>query len=87
MLGAVSVATACLIEGAVAAGLAAVPAGPEKALAIEHPSGEMTVIGQVAADGTVARAAVLRTARKLFDGIVFPAPPVSGARSSTRVAA
>jgi 4-oxalomesaconate tautomerase len=87
VLGAVSVATACLIEGAVAAGLAAVPTGPEKALAIEHPSGEMTVIGQVAADGTVTRAAVLRTARKLFDGIVFPAPSASGARSSPKVAA
>jgi 4-oxalomesaconate tautomerase len=79
VLGAVSVATACLIEGAVAAELAAVPAGLEKALAIEHPSGEMTVIGHVAADGTVARAEVLRTARKLFDGVVFPAPPVRGA--------
>ena len=86
VLGAVSVATACLIEGAVAAELAAVPAGPEKALAIEHPSGEMTVIGHVAADGTVARAEVLRTARKLFDGVVFPAPPVSGAHPSTTAA-
>jgi 4-oxalomesaconate tautomerase len=86
VLGAVSVATACLIEGAVAAELAAVPAGPEKALAIEHPSGAMTVIGHVAADGTVARAEVLRTARKLFDGMVLPAPPVRGAHASSRAA-
>jgi 4-oxalomesaconate tautomerase len=87
VLGAVSVATACLIEGAVAAGLAAVPAGPEKTLTIEHPSGEMTVIGHLEADGTVARAEVLRTARKLFDGTVFPAPPLSGAHTSTKAAA
>ncbi len=86
MLGAVSVATACLIEGAVAAALAAVPAGREKALAIEHPSGEMTVIGHLAADGTLARAEVLRTARKLFDGVVFPAR-VSGAHASAKAAA
>jgi len=79
VLGAVSVATACLIEGSVAAGLATVPAGREKALAIEHPSGEMTVIGHLAADGTVERAEVLRTARKLFDGMVFPTPTAKAA--------
>jgi 4-oxalomesaconate tautomerase len=72
VLGAVSVATACLIEGTVAARLAETPEGAKKALAIEHPSGAMTVIGHVDSDRAVARAEVLRTARKLFDGIVFP---------------
>ncbi len=71
VLGAVSVATACLIDGAVGSDLAVVQPGAEKALPIEHPSGEMTVVGHVAADGSVDRAEVLRTARKLFDGVVF----------------
>ena len=70
VLGAVSVATACLTPGAVGNDLAQVPDGDEKALSIEHPSGELTVIGRIE-DGTVARAEVLRTARKLLDGVVF----------------
>jgi len=65
VLGAVSVATACLLEGAVAAGLANVPDENKKALQIEHPLGETTII----MDGHSA--AILRTARKLFDGRVF----------------
>jgi 4-oxalomesaconate tautomerase len=72
VLGAVSVATACLIEGAVGHDLAVIPEGAAKQLSIEHPTGEMTVVGHVEADGTVDRTEVLRTARKLFDGTVFP---------------
>ena len=66
-------ATACLLPGVAAADIARVPAGTEKALSIEHPTGEMTVIAHLDATGAVARAEVLRTARKLMDGIVFPA--------------
>lgn len=72
VLGAVSVATACLTPGAMGADIAAVPSGAEKALGIEHPTGEMVVVGHVEA-GQVRRAEVLRTARKLMDGLVFPA--------------
>jgi 4-oxalomesaconate tautomerase len=71
VLGAVSVATACLLAGSPAAEIADVPDGPRKSLAIEHPSGEMTAVLDVDRDGTVTRAALLRTARKLFDGVVF----------------
>ena len=39
-------------------------------LKIEHPTGEMTVVATLKGD-TVASAAILRTARKLMDGIVF----------------
>ncbi|KUF11136.1 4-oxalomesaconate tautomerase [Pseudoponticoccus marisrubri] len=74
VLGAVSVATACLTPGAVGHDMAAIPEGPVKALPIEHPTGEMTVLGHVE-DGEVRLAEVLRTARKLMDGVVFPAPP------------
>lgn len=74
VLGAVSVATACLTPGAVGAELAVVPGGAQKSLSIEHPTGEMTVLATMDGAGGVARAEVLRTARKLFDGLVFPRP-------------
>jgi 4-oxalomesaconate tautomerase len=70
VLGAVSVATACLLPQGPAAELAVIPEGDEKLLSVEHPTGEMSVIATVK-DGQVERAAVLRTARKLFDGFVF----------------
>ena len=74
VLGAVSAASACLTPGAVGADLAAVPDGSAKSLSIEHPTGEMTVVVHVEG-GSVVRAEVLRTARKLMDGLVFPAGP------------
>ncbi|QWW70307.1 4-oxalomesaconate tautomerase [Rhizobium sp. WYJ-E13] len=70
VLGAVSVATACLLPEGPAVELAIVPDGDEKLLSVEHPTGEMSVIATVR-DGVVTDAAVLRTARKLFDGYVF----------------
>jgi 4-oxalomesaconate tautomerase len=70
VLGAVSVATACLLSQGPAAELASLPEGDEKLLSIEHPTGEMSVIATL--EGSqVVRTAVLRTARKLFDGLVF----------------
>lgn len=71
VLGAVSVATACLLEGSPAAELAAVPEGNRKLLSIEHPTGEMSCVLEVDHTGNVTSAALLRTARKLMDGVVF----------------
>ncbi|PHP68750.1 4-oxalomesaconate tautomerase [Zhengella mangrovi] len=73
VLGAVSVATACLLPGSPAAAMASIPDGDRKSLAIEHPTGEMTVIAEMNDDGTMESAGILRTARKLFDGVVFGA--------------
>ncbi|MBY6089645.1 4-oxalomesaconate tautomerase [Maritimibacter alkaliphilus] len=73
VLGAVSVATACLLPEGPGAELAVIPEGDEKSLSVEHPTGEMTVIATVQ-DGEVTEAAILRTARKLMEGRVFPAP-------------
>ena len=70
VLGAVSVATACLLPTGPAAELAQIPDGAEKTLSIEHPSGEMSVVARIDGD-QVTSVAVLRTARKLFDGVVF----------------
>lgn len=71
VFGAVSVATACLIPGSVAARVAVVPAGARKTLSVEHPTGEMSCVLDTDSDGTVTAVALLRTARKLMDGMVF----------------
>jgi 4-oxalomesaconate tautomerase len=71
VLGAVSVATACLIHGSPAAALAHIPTGPSKTLSVEHPTGEMSCVLQCDDSGQVTSAALLRTARKLMDGVVF----------------
>ena len=71
VLGAVSVAAACLLPKTPAASIAVIPAGRRKLLSIEHPTGEMSVVLAVAPDGAIQSAALLRTARKLMDGIVF----------------
>jgi 4-oxalomesaconate tautomerase len=73
VLGAVSVGTAVMLPGAVGSDLAAPPEGSR--LSIEHPSGALQV--EVELDTTttppaVVRSGVVRTARKLFDGTVFP---------------
>ncbi len=71
VLGAVSVATACLLKGSVATSLADVPAGDVKSLAVEHPIGQTTIIANL--DGeSITSTAILRTANKLMDGVVFP---------------
>jgi 4-oxalomesaconate tautomerase len=71
VLGAVTAATACLVEGSPAAEVATIPQGRVKTLSIEHPSGEMSCVMTVNETGEVESAALLRTARKLMDGVVF----------------
>ncbi len=75
VLGAVSVATACMLPGSVAAQHAVVtPGGGAHRLDIEHPTGFFTVEMDVEVNGSsvaVRRAALLRTARKLMDGQVY----------------
>jgi 4-oxalomesaconate tautomerase len=86
VLGAVSVATACAVEGSVAAGVAQVSgfmgAGSLE-IEVEHPTGFFTVdmevetaVGQL----KVKRAALLRTARKLMDGKVYIPASVWGGK-------
>lgn len=71
VLGAVSVATAAILPNSPAASVAALPEGSRKTLAVEHPIGEMTVVIDIDQDDQPKSAALLRTARKLFDGEVF----------------
>jgi 4-oxalomesaconate tautomerase len=71
VLGAVSVATACLIPGSPAAEVAHLPDGSRKTISVEHPTGEMSCVLELDETGQVKSAALLRTARKLMDGEVF----------------
>lgn len=75
VLGAVSVAAACLLPGSVADGLASIDrSATRQFLDIEHPSGRFSVELEVS-DGDdgfqIRRAALLRTARKLMQGLVY----------------
>lgn len=71
VLGAVSVASECMLAGTPAASVAVVGKGPRITLDIEHPIGAMSVVMDLDDGGGVTGAAILRTARKLFDGVIF----------------
>lgn len=73
VLGAVTVATACALPGSVAHPLAAPPEDGVR-YRLEHPGGHLDVEVEMGEGGAVLRSGVVRTARKLFDGLVFPRP-------------
>jgi 4-oxalomesaconate tautomerase len=65
-----------VLEGSVADGLAQVPPGLVKTIAVEHPTGEFSVELELdpANPQSVVRAALLRTARLLMRGeVMIPA--------------
>ncbi|CAH6837221.1 (4E)-oxalomesaconate Delta-isomerase [Vibrio chagasii] len=70
VLGAVSVANACILNDAPAKQLAEVEIEKQIHIDVEHPIGKMSVVLDVE-QHQVKSAAILRTARKLFDGTVF----------------
>ncbi|WP_222108484.1 4-oxalomesaconate tautomerase [Streptomyces cupreus] len=75
VLGAASVAAGLRIEGSVGEGIAQIDPGSER-IRIEHPTGFLDIESSLGADADglpfPRRTAVLRTARKIFDGSVFP---------------
>ena len=77
VLAAVTVATACVLPGSVADGLAVASKkeGNSSLMSIEHPSGEFSVELTTAADDAtnVLSAALLRTARLIMRGEVMVA--------------
>jgi len=80
VLGAVSTATACIIDGTVANKLAAMHSGGAAGLSIEHPSGEFTVqLVTEIIDGkfSIKKSIVFRTARLISKGEVY-IPEVNG---------
>lgn len=77
VLGAVSVATACLLPGSVGSDVLR-PGDDPTRVTLEHPTGTFTATVAITtgADGApvVQEAGIIRTARKLMDGTVFPRP-------------
>jgi 4-oxalomesaconate tautomerase len=74
VFAAVTVATAAAMPGSPASDVARLPAGRERAVVVEHPTGEFTVsltIGGTADKPVIEKAGLLRTARVLFDGIAY----------------
>jgi 4-oxalomesaconate tautomerase len=73
VLAAVTVASACVLDGSVTKGIAQLPGGLRKTVSVEHPTGEFSVELELdAQDGQkVARAALLRTARPIMRGEVL----------------
>ncbi|MEM9630729.1 MAG: 4-oxalomesaconate tautomerase [Pseudomonadota bacterium] len=72
VFAAISVATACHLEGTPANLVARLPA--REAFGVEHPSGTTDVLLTLREDRSIASAGILRTARKLMSGHVFPSP-------------
>lgn len=73
VFAAVSVAMASTLAGTPAGEIALLPADGN--FVIEHPTGAMDVLIEQDGSGAVTGAGLLRTARKLMAGTVFPAPP------------
>jgi len=73
VLAAVTVGTACVLEGSVTQGIAVVPPGNHKRVSVEHPTGEFTVELGIDPNNpqNVTRAALVRTARLLMRGEVM----------------
>jgi len=72
--GTVCVASACAIPGSVAARIAPLTASPQGVINIEHPSGMIAIDLDVDLNQqtpVIRRAALIRTARRLFDGHVY----------------
>lgn len=74
VLAAVTVGTACVLEGSVCDGVAVMPTGSAKNVSVEHPTGEFSVALQTESAShlpggqLVKQAALLRTARLLMRG-------------------
>ena len=81
VLAAVTVGTACVLEGSVCDGVAVVPKGGAKNVSVEHPTGKFSVLLEVdpANPQNVTRAALLRTARLIMRGeVMIPASAWKG---------
>ena len=88
--GTVCIASACAIPGTVAAQIAPLPAAPQGVVRIEHPSGMIAIdFDADLAGGTpvLRRAALIRTARRIFDGHVHvPEQVWSGKQAASTTA-
>jgi len=71
VFAAVSAATAALLPTSPVAAIAQVPQGIRKVMAVEHPNGATACVLECDEDDNVLKAGMMRTTRKLFDGMIF----------------
>jgi hypothetical protein len=88
--GTVCIASACAIPGTVAAQIASLPPAPQGLVRIEHPSGLIIIdLDADLAGGRqeLRRAALVRTARRIFEGhVCIPEAIWPGFKRSGRAA-
>ena len=89
VLAAVTVGTACVLQGSVCDGVAVMQPGQHQALSVEHPTGEFSVALQTRAapelpgGHEVTQAALLRTARLIMRGEAMVPAPIWNSGDST----
>lgn len=71
VFAAVSAATAALLPASPVASIAQIPQGARKVMAVEHPNGATACVLECDGDDNVLKAGMMRTTRKLFDGMIF----------------
>ena len=86
--GTVCIASACAIPGTVASQIAPLPPAPQGVIRIEHPSGMILIDFDADLGGSnplLRRAALIRTARRIFEGhVCVPEEVWTGHRAVTR---
>jgi 4-oxalomesaconate tautomerase len=88
VLGAVTVATACVMPGSVTHEVSRIAPGNTKTIVVEHPTGEMSVEVELdpADPSKVLRASLLRTARLIMRGeVMIPARIWAGPKRKGQV--
>ena len=87
--GTVCISAACAIPGTIAAQIAPLPSAPQGMVKIEHPSGMILIDLDADFSGgkeLLRRAALIRTARRIFEGhVMVPASVWSGKAAAQRV--
>ena len=85
--GTVCISSACAIPGTIAAQIAPLPPAPQGMVKIEHPSGMILIDLDVDFTGgneILRRAALIRTARRIFEGSVMVPASVWGGKSAAQ---
>ena len=89
--GTVCIASACAIPGTVASQIAPLPPAPQGMVRIEHPSGMIVIdldVDFAAGKQELRRAALIRTARRIFEGqVCVPSHVWAGKHASQPTAA
>jgi 2-methylaconitate cis-trans-isomerase PrpF len=84
--GGICIATACMLPGTVAEGLARIGPNERETIVLEHPTGQMEAVISTRRAGNeaveVLGGGTLRTARKLMSGEVYVPARVWGGRAT-----